>query len=289
MINSILLLFFSLIAFSTTAQKYTVVPIELGSEYVLDAGSETLIGGKSKMVIPVELPKGTVRWYYKFATSQKTRSNKSLQLLSELAAVVTGQTAIASIGKMLSRPVGELPFNVYVLQSEEDIPKFKKALSLSAFQYYPAASREQLKSGTLEIKDPRYCHSTQYLAIQNPSLLNKAHFAIEIAAIVSEEALAKTQDEEQLDQEITQKIIGTWKVGKTTISYHSDHSYTSKSAEKGKFTGKWFVKNRNIYYIRDKGILPKALYVSYITNKIMGYIPPKGNIARPMRAIKQHK
>ena len=287
MSNLIFLIILSLITFLSHAQKYTVIPIELGSEYVLDASSETLIGGQSKMIIPIELPKGTVRWYYKFATSKKARSNKNLQLLTELAGVVTGQTAISSIGKMLTQPVGELPCNIYLLQSKGDIPKFKNTLALSSFQYVHTASRQQLKSGTIEITNPKYCQSVQYLAIQNPSLLNKAHFAIEIAAIVSEETLAKTRDQEQFDKELEQKIIGTWKVGKTTISYYANHKYVSNSADKGKFTGQWFIKNRNIYYIRDKGIMPKALYVSYITDKIMGYIPPKGNIARPIKAIKQ--
>lgn len=287
MSKPIILIVLSFIVFSSTAQKYTVVPIELGSEYVLDANSETLIGGQSKLVIPVQLPKGTIRWYYKFTTSQKPRSNKNLQLLTELAAVVTGQTTIASIGKMLTCPMGELPFNTYLLESEDDIPKFKNIIALSPFQYLNTASRQQLKSGTIEITDAKYCQAIQYLAIHNPSLLHKGHFAIEIAAIVSEDVIAQSQSEAQFDQELEEKIIGTWKVGKTTISYYTDHSYVSNSKDKGKFSGKWYIKNRNIYYIREKGFIPKVLYISYITNKIMGYIPPKGNIARPIRAIKQ--
>ncbi|MCP4440866.1 MAG: hypothetical protein GY810_18240 [Aureispira sp.] len=283
----IFLLLCSFISQLTIAQQYTIVPIELGSEYALDASSEILIGGVSKLVLPLQLPKGTVRWYYKFATSEKPRENKSLRLLTELAAVVTGQAAISSIGKLLTKPAGELPCNIYLLETKEDIKKFKSKLAISPFQYIATASREQLKSGTIEIDQPIYCKGTQYLAIQNPSALHKAHFAIEIAAVVSEEKLAKIQNQTALDKELEEKIIGSWKVGSTTIKYNENHTYTSNSPKKGKFTGKWYIKNRNIYYIRDKGILPKALYVSYITNKIMGYIPPKGDIAKPMRAIKQ--
>lgn len=172
---------------------YATIQVCEKQEFFVNSGSNAAFkGGKSRIVLPVTLPPNTVEWYYRFSASRDEadieRVQKSAGLFVELGAalmssgssMLSAKTAQGLLGS-LTQPPGADICDIDLLDQQNISPFEAK----TEYNYQPAASRENLKSGNVRVD---CCTTgTWYLGIRNPSNLFGINVFMEVVAITSTE------------------------------------------------------------------------------------------------------
>jgi hypothetical protein len=176
-------------------RKYKPVSVvEPTALRVNSASNATFSGGKSRVLVPVNMPSGTVEWYYRFSASRNQEDidhvRKNFQLFGELAqlfltssgfGVVSGQAVKIGV-EQLSMPPGSNHCDVFLLDYN-NISGFEA--KTDSWKYILEGSRENLKSGNVKID---CCKQGQYyLGIRNPDLYDGINVSIEVIAVTMEE------------------------------------------------------------------------------------------------------
>ncbi|MEQ8910286.1 MAG: hypothetical protein RIC95_13895 [Vicingaceae bacterium] len=179
--------------YTATKEEYVVkeayVPYSIidSSEIYMNSGSNaTFKGGKSRLIYEVDLPKGTVEWYYEIAAFREKDAiknvNSSMSLLSQLTNLVdqTGATefAISSI----SRPPADDYCDVYLFADYENASLFYQKRD-SEWRCYPAKGRKNIKSEVVKLKD-EFARGKFYLGLKNPDSMHGINVILEVVAIV---------------------------------------------------------------------------------------------------------
>ncbi|MCE3295147.1 MAG: hypothetical protein K0R65_861 [Crocinitomicaceae bacterium] len=121
-----------LLSFNSIAQTEVtqLTPVSLIEERVheLDGGT-FIVFGQSRVVIPIDLPKNTVEWYYVFTSFSNTdvvasRSN-TIDLFSQISKLIDRTGTTSSVISGIFAPNGSAASNVYILGSEKDAYNFK--------------------------------------------------------------------------------------------------------------------------------------------------------------------
>jgi hypothetical protein len=176
--------------FNTTVswqETYKVEVVQKAQKFYINSGSHaTFKGGKSRTTIPINLPDNTVKWYYEYSASRNESEvdnvSKALDLAGELSSLLD-QSGILQLGiNMLNQPPGSDYCDVYLIDHDNYTP----FLSKQQFMQYPEGTRENLKSGIVEVE---CCHNFPlYLGLKNPDYKDGVHVVVEVAAIVKEES-----------------------------------------------------------------------------------------------------
>ncbi len=154
---------------------------------------ESLATGQSKVIIPVDLPKGTVEWYYSFTTSSGFSGTDNLKLALQLSAVAIDQTGIVSGAlSKIQLPKGSNVVNSHLLDS----PNRDLFMSGRPFRHYEEGSASSAKQAIVRVDD--VLEGRLYIAIENPSDLNAVVVAIEVAAIVKSQQYIDKWNEQNL-------------------------------------------------------------------------------------------
>lgn len=158
------------------SQKTEVVEVVSKQLYTVNGGFNSAFGGKSRILIPINLPKNTVEWYYRFS------ANKSKNGLSQ-AKAITPLTRIkdssGNLEKILNESIdnlGDIVCDIYVID-ESNANSFKKNNG-----FYPIQSTENLKKGVIKIN--KKFDKEIYLGIKNPNKYVGIHVTIEVFAVV---------------------------------------------------------------------------------------------------------
>ena len=102
----------------TKIERSTKTIVEQRSIY-LNGGTRASVGGKSRVVIPFDLPQNTVEWYYSFSTDAGISGTKNLNLAIQLSTLLVDQTGTtASLMNQVKVPSGSSSIDVYLLNSE---------------------------------------------------------------------------------------------------------------------------------------------------------------------------
>lgn len=167
-------------------ETYRVETIQKPQHFYINSGNNAIFqNGKSRIVLPVNFPENTIKWYFEFSASRDEEEIKSisnvLSLASELSTLID-QTGILSFGiDLLTQPPGSNYCDIYLL----DHSNSSLFTSKERFTYYTEGTRENIKSGVVEVG---CCiNLPTYLGIKNPSNFHGVHVAIEVAAIIKEE------------------------------------------------------------------------------------------------------
>lgn len=160
---------------------FTVVIIAPAQSFYLDSRIMSNLNGRSRLTIPVNLPEGTVRWYYSFAASES--KNEPLEWVG-LAGQLTklyDRTGIASeVINRLVKPAGTTVCDIYVLNTE-GVPPFedKDDINLIVDKDF---SRQNMAGGIVEVwvKNRR-----PVIGLSNPSIKTGINVKIEISAVVA--------------------------------------------------------------------------------------------------------
>ena len=184
-----------LISTSTIAQNHEVVQVLQSQQFYLNGGNRAMLGGKSRITIPVTLPPNTVEWYYTFSafhnSEQAAQSSQQYSLYSNLVTALD-QVGIASLSSKLMQPTGAEVCDIFLLP-ESEVSHFinKDDNSLlgtgSGFRSYNIANRQNFTSGVVPVKQTNLQEGTFYLGIKNPSAMTGIHVNIEVNAIVMKE------------------------------------------------------------------------------------------------------
>lgn len=180
--------------------RFETVKVGKTSQFVNSTSNETFRGGKSRLVIPVNIPSDAIEWYYSFAASRNKadieQGMNNVSLLSQVTKAVGGlspTTAAINFGiNIFSAPPGADYCDVYLLDHANST-NFKNG---GAFIHYPHGTRENLKSSTIKLN----CCTDQpyYLGIQNKDLTAGIQVGVEIVAIRRIEYLAAETELNQM-------------------------------------------------------------------------------------------
>ena len=172
---------------------YTTVQVCEKQEFYVNSGSNaTFYGGKSRVSLPVSLPPSTVEWYYRFSASREQADVAQVQqiagLFTELGTALLsgGSSTLLASGSQgllssLTKPPGANICDIILLDHTN------KALfeAKTEYQYFPAASRENFKSGNVRVD---CCNTGQwYLGIRNPDNMYGIHVFLDVVAITETE------------------------------------------------------------------------------------------------------
>ena len=194
-----LVILFSLISINSTPLKsqipvqdsaFAVVTISPAQSFYLDSRLTSNLNGRSRLTIPVNLPEGTVRWYYSFAASES--KNEPLEWVS-LAGQLTklyDRTGIASeVINRLVKPSGTSVCDIFVLNNsvtasgawQEGVLQFenKDDVNLIVDKDF---SRQNMTGGIVEVWVK---NNKPVLGLSNPSIKSGINVKIEISAVVA--------------------------------------------------------------------------------------------------------
>jgi tetratricopeptide (TPR) repeat protein len=160
---------------------FTVVTISPSQSFYLDSRMVSSLSGRSRVTIPINLPEGTVRWYYTFAAMES--KNEPLEWVS-LASQLTklyDKTGIASEAiNRLVKPTGTVACDVYVIHPEA--VKAFEAKDDKNWNYDKNYSRMNITSGVIEAYP--YTPRLQ-LGLSNASIKTGINVKVEISAVVA--------------------------------------------------------------------------------------------------------
>jgi len=172
-----------------TGISYEAVTLQSPMGFFVNSGSNaTFLGGKSRILIPVNLPAGTVEWYYTFGALRNKEdiegTKERMKLFSELAGLLD-RSGIMSLGvEALTRPPATDYCDVYLLTPEHAQAFINK--QDGQWQGLMEGSRPNLESGVVKVKNA-YGNNPLYLGFRNPSGSYGLTVLVEIVAIVGRE------------------------------------------------------------------------------------------------------
>lgn len=147
----------------------------------------------SRQVIPIPLPKNTIRWYYCFSTyrnkEDEQKVSRTYNLFSKLSLMIdqTGTTATAI--SLMGDPPGSDYCHIYLMNSINDVNKFENKDDYlgKQFSYNRQGSRKNFVSGIVDINDQSSLTGWQYLGLKNLDLKNGVNVYLQVVAIVYNE------------------------------------------------------------------------------------------------------
>lgn len=174
------LLFF--IPIISLAQQYKTVTLIEQRSYYLNGGARASLGGKSRVVVKIDLPPNTKKWYYSFTTTPGEDGTKLLNLGIQVGAALSTSGLASAVASNLEVPSGSrsvdlfvftAPFRDAFLNKEDGNVRFYSDISL-------LNSKQAVQSINGELGE------SFYLGLRNPSLMSGINITIEVVAIVEE-------------------------------------------------------------------------------------------------------
>ena len=98
---------------------FTVVTISPPQSFYLDSRMVSQISGRSRLTVPVQLPEGTVKWYYSFAAMEsKNEPLEWISLAGQLTKLVDRTGITATVISTVVKPIGTANCDIFVLNTE---------------------------------------------------------------------------------------------------------------------------------------------------------------------------
>lgn len=179
--------------FNTSAvkkKKYKAVTVHEPSKfYINSVSNEDFKGGKSRISIPVTLPKNTIEWYYIIAATRNeneiNKTMKQFKLLGDLNKALAGlnptSVAVNVAMNLISLPPGGDYCNVYLLD-QDNSNLFRAG---QKFYVFTQGCRENVSSAAVKVD---CCKSGPlYIGMSNPDYMHGIHIGLEVVAIVRDE------------------------------------------------------------------------------------------------------
>lgn len=170
-----------------SVDEYQAHQVVSPQKFYINSGSNaSLLGGKSRVTFPIDLPDKTVEWYYIFSAhrneSDIDKVHNKFNLFGEIADLLLGTQGLASLTlNQITKPAGGDVCDVYLL----DYTDSRLFEAKDAFSYYTSGTRENFVSGSVQLKDMNY--DGLYIGIRNPDGWDGIFVSIEVVAITHEE------------------------------------------------------------------------------------------------------
>lgn len=169
----------------TEVTELKTISLQQDNFYLNSRSNDLLKGGKSRVLLPIALPKNTVSWYYVFSASREEQdiknTIKSFGLASTLSNYIDTKNSFSGAVENLNPPPGANICDIYLL-NEENALLFKQK---EDYVPYLFGSRENYKSGIVNIKNNNT--GTYYLGLNNPDNIYGIHIGIEVICIIEQQ------------------------------------------------------------------------------------------------------
>lgn len=167
----------------TKQASFEIIKLPIQNIYLNSTSNEYWKGGNTKSIIPVELPEGTVEWYYEFTSSRSKElvqaNAQKFKLTTELTSIIdTSGLLSASIG-MFTTPPGNDICDIYLFENEF----YNQFLSGQAFNHFPTGTRQNFKSGIVQIRNLPL--KKPMIGIKNNDMSYGINVTLQIVAVVS--------------------------------------------------------------------------------------------------------
>ena len=98
---------------------FSVVTLTPPQSFYLDSRLVSQINGRSRLTLPVQLPTGTIRWYYSFASLEsKNEPMEWVSLAAQLTKLVDKTGISAAFISRVVNPTGTASCDIYILDTE---------------------------------------------------------------------------------------------------------------------------------------------------------------------------
>lgn len=150
----------------------------------LNSTARAAVGGKSRVVIPFDLPNNCTEWYYSFSTSPNESGTKNLNLAIQLSSLLLDETgSTAKLLSMIEVPPGSGSADIYILDQNNQLAFMEKwDKNGGSFNYLVEGTTLNTNQGVVRIDD--VTKGRYFLGLNNPSGLNGLTITIEVTAIV---------------------------------------------------------------------------------------------------------
>jgi hypothetical protein len=168
------------------SSKYEPVTLQAPIDMFVNSGSNaTLLGGKSRIDIPIMLPENTISWYYSFAATRNKNAvqatKSTMKLFSGLTRVIDQTGSLAFGINALTQPPGADYCDIYLLDAANRASFLNK--EDGKWRYASEGSRSNLMSGIVQVRN--CCTSNNFfLGIKNPNSTYGIAVMVEVVAIV---------------------------------------------------------------------------------------------------------
>jgi hypothetical protein len=172
-----------------SGQTYSAIGI-LNEHYKLNSGSRSMMGGVSRVAIPVTIPAYSRHLYLTISTSESDQVQSIINGCSaatQLTMAVRGASPaqIAQLGGQIQGTVRTGSISVYVLPNAQNAQTFLNKQDDGSWQPYNGNYRENFSGGTIGVELPEMSEPvTIYICFRNPSGYKAQYMSIEATAMV---------------------------------------------------------------------------------------------------------
>jgi hypothetical protein len=169
---------------SFVAGSEQIIPVSIFS---LDSRGTGLFSRQYNTVLEVELPPGTVKWFYRFTSaSNLTVANKLLKETDVLSFWVDKFLEDSTLVIENMSVTEDAPFvNIYLLTDTTSVDVFNSWISFNRSYFTPKYSVLNAASGWMVVEEEKFLSGKQYIGLMNPSIIQEAHILLEVAALVN--------------------------------------------------------------------------------------------------------
>lgn len=168
---------------STKQASYEVVKLPIQNIYLNSTSNEFFKGGNTRSIIPVELPEGTVEWYYEFTSSRSKElvqaNAQQFKLAAELTSIIDKTGLLSATIGMFSTPPGNDICDIYLFENEY----YNQFLNSQSFNEFPTGTRQNFKSGIVQVRNLPL--NRPMIGIKNNDMSYGINVTIQIVAVVS--------------------------------------------------------------------------------------------------------
>lgn len=190
MIKVLLVALVSLLSGQLVAQNRTLQPLVNQNRFWVNGGMKASYGGRSRIVIPVELPAGSVGVVYTISTQASEKaplaSSPLVSLLAESNPYAAAAMGAVKLAQALSGSTMESQVDVYLLADANSVSAFQNKLD-GQWRTFTAGNREGFLGGAVGVDLRRlYSPTMLYLAVRNPQSMSGVMVTVDAVAIVEE-------------------------------------------------------------------------------------------------------
>lgn len=246
---------------------YVPKPVDVGIPQSVKAYRtlNSIVGDKSKVLIEVALPPGTVEWYFSFKTRRdkegEAAMGNAIGLTTKIAALLTSsytggasvkfsglaESAVKSI--VITR--GEVPINVYAFDL------------YNAQLFLNGDDRSRVLNGSYNVSKSHgnsiikgYNTGTAYIGVDNPNLKTTVWVDVEVTAMVLEKKIINDPEHVQRNPNEPgysktynkSEFIGTWKDENSTFTMANDGSFSLRFDTGKTLSGKWDLDENQLIF-----------------------------------------
>lgn len=176
-----IILLVMIIVFTASAQQH-VESIMQNENYQLNGGMRASIGGRSRTVIPIQIPQGCIQIVYSVVAQRTSDATQDINLALQLTDLLGSYASVLSAAGHVRLPRGTETVDAFIL-SRPNYSSYFEAKQDNVWSYLRDYSRQACQSCTVTIPVNGISGGTLYLGLRNPSEIDGVNITLDVVAI----------------------------------------------------------------------------------------------------------